>query len=115
MTSYLVTGDLLFSSRFMATADAIGVAAIVVGNAKQLEDSIASRPARQLFVDLTSPSCNLDDLMQVVSVADPRPAVIAYGPHVMEARLEEARQAGCDEVLSKGQFNSQMEERLKAE
>jgi DNA-binding NarL/FixJ family response regulator len=31
--------------------------------------------------------------------------VVAYGPHVDEASLETARQAGCDQVLSQGQFS----------
>lgn len=114
MTCYLVTGDLLFSSRFMATAESIGSEAVVVSNAAQLRSSAATRPARRVFVDLTSPGSDLTELLEVVGEMDSRPAVVAYGPHVMEAKLEEARQAGCDEVLSKGQFNSQMEARLQA-
>jgi len=30
--------------------------------------------------------------------------VVAFGPHVHEERLAAAREAGCDEVLSRGEF-----------
>jgi hypothetical protein len=38
------------------------------------------------------------------------PTIIAFGPHVHEALLDAATQAGCDEVFSRGQFFAQLDE-----
>jgi len=40
--------------------------------------------------------------------------VIAFGPHVHEKRLEAARRAGCDVVVSRGQFFAQLNTILKS-
>ena len=39
--------------------------------------------------------------------------MIAYGPHVDEAVLADAAEAGCDQVLTRGQFNKQYPELLQ--
>jgi hypothetical protein len=44
-----------------------------------------------------------------VKAASAATRVIAFGPHVHEDRLAAARAAGCDSVLSRGQFFSQAE------
>lgn len=33
------------------------------------------------------------------------PRIVAYGPHVKEARLQNARDCGVPEVITRGQFN----------
>ena len=37
-----------------------------------------------------------------------RPPVLAFGPHVHHQRLESARQAGCDLVVSRGRFSAEL-------
>jgi hypothetical protein len=39
--------------------------------------------------------------------------VVAFGAHVETDRLNEARLAGCREVLSRGQFHASLPEILK--
>ncbi len=41
------------------------------------------------------------------------PAIIAFGPHVHENLLAAARAAGCDDVLSRGQFFGQLDAILR--
>ena len=36
--------------------------------------------------------------------------IAAFGPHVQEGRLATARTAGCDQVLTRGQLNSQIDQ-----
>jgi hypothetical protein len=38
--------------------------------------------------------------------------LVAFGPHVQEARLQAAADAGCAPVLSRGQFNARLTEYL---
>jgi hypothetical protein len=60
------------------------------------------------LVDLTLDGLDVDDLMQQLAVHEGEPPrVIAYGPHVHEERLAQARAAGC-EVLTRGEFNARM-------
>ena len=40
--------------------------------------------------------------------------MIAYGAHVDEAALADAAEAGCDQVLTRGQFNQQYAELLQS-
>jgi hypothetical protein len=35
--------------------------------------------------------------------------VVAFGPHVHEERLAAARNAGCDEVVSRGEFFARLD------
>jgi CheY-like chemotaxis protein len=63
-----------------------------------------------LIIDLTLPSIDIDSMIaQLRTNETSRPRVIAFGPHVHEQRLEKARQAGCDEVVSRGQFFAQID------
>lgn len=103
-----LTGDLLFSSRVTSAAATAGLRVEVVGS---LEDAL--RQAREadmglLLLDLTLPGCSPERVMQSwKQLADP-PPVVAYGPHVAEAQLQAAAEAGCTEVLTRGQFDRQM-------
>lgn len=39
----------------------------------------------------------------------PQARIAAFGPHVQEGRLLAAREAGCEKVLTRGQFNAQVD------
>jgi hypothetical protein len=42
----------------------------------------------------------------------PQTKLVAFGPHVQNARLEAASAAQCDQVLTRGQFSQQIERLL---
>jgi hypothetical protein len=46
-------------------------------------------------------------LAQLRAAAGPVPA-IAFGSHVDKARLDEARAAGCDEVMPRSKFSGEL-------
>ena len=59
-----------------------------------------------VLVDLGTPGLKPNDLAErLAPLATGRPAIVAFGPHVHEALLSAAREAGCDEVVSRGQFS----------
>jgi CheY-like chemotaxis protein len=62
---------------------------------------------RLVLLDLTTPG--LDPRALFDRLSEPRPKVIAFGPHVHEDRLQAARDAGCNLVLPRGQFFVQLE------
>jgi CheY-like chemotaxis protein len=83
------------------------------GTPAALMDLLAAEPESLVLIDLSI--SNLDPrtlVAQLKAIAMPPRAIIAYGPHVHEERLAEAAAAGCDEVLTRGQFSARMEETL---
>ena len=59
-----------------------------------------------VIFDLESVSdTELADAMSQLNSMDSPPKTVAYGPHVKEAKLEAAKQAGVEMVWTRGQFN----------
>lgn len=107
----LVSQDLFFTSKITGTAQEMGYRVETAGKVDEAVDLIlAARPACVL-VDLTFPGLSLADFMAELPEEN-RPAVVAFGPHVEKARLDEARAAGCDEVLPRSRFSSTLPEIL---
>ena len=84
------------------------------GSAAVLSDLLGASEAHPLvLLDLNTPGVNLADLIPALrDAANPPRSIIAYGPHVHEDRLAAAAAAGCDEVLTRGQFNARMDDLL---
>jgi len=107
------TKDLLFSSRVAGVAQSRQIALSVVSDADQLLADTSANQVELVLLDLTTPSCDPKQLVpQLRRLARPPKAVVAFGPHVHEAKLAAAEEAGCDQVLSRGEFNNRMAEVL---
>jgi DNA-binding NarL/FixJ family response regulator len=115
MPVYYLTGDLLFSSRVSGAAANLGVDLQVVGSVtKLLECAAAAVDCKLVLIDLTLSSLELDAAVQAIRECMPQARIVAYGPHVQEARLTAAAAAGCDEVLSRGQFDREFPRLLRS-
>ena len=101
----------MFSSRIVSAAQAQGVPITLVADQAALPEKIAA-DCRLALVDLSLDLLNLPAAVKAVRAGAPAARVIAYGPHVDEAALADAKEAGCDEVLTRGQFNKQYAELL---
>ncbi len=101
----LVTRDLFFASKISGTAAELGFRVAVEGNAAQAALNAADPACRCLLLDLTTPGLNVSDVLAALPAAG-RPHVIAFGPHVQAALLNDARKAGCDEVLPRSKFTA---------
>ena len=111
MSSVLVTNDLLFSSQAAGAATTAAVEIRVVGALDQLLDA-EPRPALVLL-DLSMPGLDPSADVPRVRAAMPGAAIVAYGPHVHEDRLQQARDAGCTEVLTRGQMHRDLDRVLR--
>lgn len=98
----LVSVDLLASSQFEGAARSVGAEVANIGPAK-LDQAVESPPELVVF-DLSTPTQDLPGKVARLKALDPPPAVIAFGPHVQEQKLQAAADAGCDAVLTRGQF-----------
>ncbi|TWT88530.1 hypothetical protein Mal64_20130 [Pseudobythopirellula maris] len=95
----LISRDLMAGSAIEGPARSAGMAVRIVS------PDNAPDPAAKLYaIDLSTPAGDLAALVAALRTASPEAAVVAYAPHVHEAKLEAARAAGCDEVLTRGQF-----------
>jgi CheY-like chemotaxis protein len=84
------------------------VAATVESLATKLES--VSGPIVAL-IDLNSPTIDPASVVsRLRSLPAPPRSIVAFGPHVHEAKLAAATAAGCDLVLTRGQFSSQAEQ-----
>jgi DNA-binding NarL/FixJ family response regulator len=101
----LVTRDLFFASKITGTAAELGFRVAVEGDAAQASLKAADPACRCLILDLTTPGLRVSDVL-VALPATGRPRVIAFGPHVQTALLNEAHEAGCDEVLPRSKFTA---------
>jgi DNA-binding NarL/FixJ family response regulator len=63
-----------------------------------------------VLLDLSTPAIDAVETIAALKALSPPPrAIIAFGPHVHEAKLAAAQAAGCDLVLSRGQFDARAE------
>jgi DNA-binding NarL/FixJ family response regulator len=100
----------MIQSRIEAAAYRCGLSLRSTSDSESLLATCAEPPAGLVIVDLTLASVDVASIVsQLRSLPGAGPAVIAFGPHVHQALLDAANQAGCDEVLSRGQFFAQMD------
>jgi DNA-binding NarL/FixJ family response regulator len=114
MRVVLLSNDLMVVSRVQGAAVRVGAAVRALSNASQAIESCGAEQADVLIVDLATPSLDLVTLVnQLKANATLSTRVVAFGPHVHEDRLEAAREAGCDVVMSRGKFFAEIDAMLR--
>ena len=114
MAVLFVTNDLMFYSRVAAAADRAGLALQTVRSLEELTQPLLADGVELLILDLSFAAIDPAEwVAQLRELASEPPPVVAYAPHVHTAKLEAARSAGCTEVLTRGQFDRQMDALLK--
>jgi CheY-like chemotaxis protein len=115
MILYLAS-DLLWATRIKATAEDLGLPARPVRTLDMLKARLADSPVKALICDLESPELSLELIRHVKAPAEgEKPAavrVLCFGPHVAKETLQAARDAGADEVLTRGAFDHHLPEVL---
>ena len=111
----LISQDLFFVSKVTGTARELGLTVESEGNRREALSKAAGGQYGCLILDLAMPGVVVADVIAATkSLPDKdRPKVIAFGSHVLTARLEEARQAGCDDVMPRSKFSATLPELLK--
>ena len=109
-----LTSDLMIASHVEGAAQRCGVALMVVPSLEALSQQCQADEVALVLVDLTFAGLEMKELVTSVEAAcSARPAIVAFGPHVHANRLEAAREAGCDEVMSRGALHAQIDELLR--
>jgi CheY-like chemotaxis protein len=109
MSIVALVSELMTRSRVAAAAEHLGIDAELVGSAEELMARVKSAPTGLVILDLTHPGIAPMELVPKLREMLPAGAnILAFGPHVHAAILAAARQAGCDRVLARGQFHSDL-------
>ena len=113
MAICVLSMDLMFPSRIRAAAAQQGVELAVAMSPAALEDRLAEGTCPLLIVDLAASHVDMSEFVPTIKKQEHAPgAILAVGPHVQEESLRAAIEAGCDLVLTNGQFHSQMDDIL---
>lgn len=114
MTAVLLSGDLMVVSRVEGAAKLAGATIQAVSNAPRAFAVCEAEAAQVLVIDLATAAIDLAALVsQLRASRGPSLRIVAFGPHVHEDKLAAAREAGCDVVVSRGQFFSQVDTILR--
>jgi CheY-like chemotaxis protein len=111
-TAVLLSRDLFFTSKITGTAAALGYRVDTSADMQDAIERLTALGSSCLFVDLAMPDLQIGTLVDSLP-AKKKPVIVAFGAHVDAARLEEARTAGCDEVLPRSRFSSTLPDILK--
>ena len=110
MTVVLLSRDLMGASRIEGAARQAGAQFRMFANLDAATECCATQPVALVIVDLATAGLDVAAVVErLKSESERSPTIVAFGPHVHVASLEAAKDAGCDEVLSRGQFMSQLD------
>jgi DNA-binding NarL/FixJ family response regulator len=117
--------DLMFSSKVTAalnTSAANGAQSPAAGARKvnwlprgqKVVDQVAATKPDVLLIDLAAPALDAVNAIRAIKGGDQKATVvIGYVDHTRADVMEAARAAGCDQVLSKGEFARRLPELLQ--
>ncbi|MBX3444102.1 MAG: hypothetical protein KF774_16985 [Planctomyces sp.] len=100
----IVCGDLFFGTQVASVVREAGLDPLPEMLAERTLGHLADSAVIAVLLDLETRG--VDPAALLASLPASRPRVVAFGPHVQTQRLEAARAAGCDAVLSRGQVTS---------
>lgn len=110
----LLSKDLMVSSQVSGAARSAGVDCRTLMGTDELASALSAGQNDLIIVDLATTG---NELGQVLKCRDnfpeAKPRVVAFVQHVQEQKISDARAAGCDIVLTRGQFFSQLDELIR--
>jgi len=101
----VICSDLFFSTQVAGMVRAAGFDSVLEMQPARATGLLATGCWAGVVVDVESSGLNLAALIASLG-EEPRPRVVAFGPHVHTAKLDAAHEAGCDAVLTRGQISS---------
>jgi DNA-binding NarL/FixJ family response regulator len=104
--------DLIFETKIKSTAQSLGIGAVVVRSAQELEALLVKEPSiRLLIVDLNTAGPTACDAIRIAKNR-PTVCVLAFVSHVDTDLANLASEAGADEVLPRSRFSAQLPQLL---
>ena len=102
----VIATNLFFLPRIQNIAAPSGCNTRQVMTIDRLKEEMADGETVLVLVDLEADPDFWGDAVRTVLASGPsRPKIVGYGGHTNTAMLQKAEEAGCDLVLTKGQFS----------
>lgn len=99
----------MLMSAAQGAADRHGATVKVVGDPGAITDECMADAIELVAIDLRTPRLDIGGVVQQIRAAAPQAAILAGGPHVQRDSLAAAAAAGCDEVVTRGQFEGRLD------
>jgi DNA-binding response OmpR family regulator len=110
MRIVLLSTDLMLMSAAHGAAERHGASVHAVPDAAAALAACGAAEVKMLAIDLRTRGLDISALVATLRAERPTPLhILAGGPHVQEASLVAAREAGCDEVVTRGQFEARLD------
>jgi CheY-like chemotaxis protein len=104
-SALLLCEDMIFTSRIVGTAEALGLSIKTAKDQAALQELAKRQAVSCVIIDLANPGLNISALIDWLRQnCTPTPRTVAYGAHVNVESLKKAREAGCDLVLPRSKF-----------
>ena len=103
----ILCADLMFQSQITGAARLNGFSFTCVLSLAQAIGELTNEFPQLLIIDLNQPEIDWELLTRTLQNY-PQLNSIAYGPHVDTETLQQARDAGCDQVLPRSQFSANL-------
>jgi CheY-like chemotaxis protein len=104
--------DLFFQAKLVETARQVGVTLGTVSTGDALLEAAAAQPPRLVLVDLNARQGALAAVERLCA-AGQSPPVVAFLSHVQTELAQQARAAGCQQVLPRSKFTAELAEILR--
>lgn len=109
----LITSDLTSSSSVAGAAQRSAVDLQTAFGVAAVEGKIAQCQPALVILDLSTAGLNVRELVPDLRARLGRDVpILAFGPHVRTADLAAAREAGCNLVVSRGEFQARVDQYL---
>ena len=112
MSLLLLTSDLMVASKVAAAGLRVSREIDTALSVEALLEKAAASPPAGVLLDLSFPGLDLPPLIAQLRGGPQPPTIIAFAPHVHATLLEAARDARCDQVLTRGDFHRRLDEVL---
>ncbi len=113
MTALALTSDLVLQSQISAAAERTAVPVTLAASVDALLTQVEAGQPRLVILDLSHSGLDPGQLVPRIRELAVGTTIVAFGPHVHRQRLAAAQQAGCDLVVSRGQFHAAKDEILR--
>jgi DNA-binding NarL/FixJ family response regulator len=111
-----MAADLIWATKIRCSAEAMGILARPVRDLEGLKARLHEDEPRALLVDLDGGDAALELIRYLRADRNNerhlRIRVVAWGPHTARELLQRAREAGAEEVLTRGALEHHMDEVL---
>ena len=108
----LVSSDLVLSSRIQGATANCGLALTTAAD-HAAAVAACDDDCRVVLLDLRTAGLDVAALVEGLRQHSAKLSIVACGPHVHAQRLKEARAAGCDMVVTRGQLDQEAESILR--